>query len=225
MAVAAPRSARRSDGGTKDCRADRRTRRRRPARSGVRPANSPITLHSVSQGGFPRDADCCPEALCVTSQGAAAHTAAAVGRALRSMRSLVRPPLNGYIVGQIGAHGSRAEPRELVDCPRDRGRRHGSDDLQGHQVPWLEGAVFGVPLREKIGELELAKRGLIKTKLRVHVLDPSHPSDGPHVGIEVIQSTFASWDMRPVSLTRAEARLLAEVLSQAADVSERKAAG
>ena len=89
----------------------------------------------------------------------------------------------------------------------------------------LKGAAFGVPLGEKIGELELNSRGLTKTKLRVHVLDPSHPGDGPHVGMEVIQSTLASWEMRPVSLTRAEARLLAQELSQAADVSEGKAAG
>jgi hypothetical protein len=88
----------------------------------------------------------------------------------------------------------------------------------------LKGAAFGVPLREKIGELELSNRGLTKTKLRVHVLDPTSPGDGPHVGMEVIQSTFASWEMRPVSLTRSEARLLAEELSQAADASERKAA-
>ena len=89
----------------------------------------------------------------------------------------------------------------------------------------LKGAAFGAPLREEIGELELSKRGLTKTKLRVHVLDPSHPDEGPHVGIEVIHSTVASWEMRPVSLTRSEARLLAKELSEAADVSERKAAG
>ena len=96
---------------------------------------------------------------------------------------------------------------------------------KGIKYGGLKGAVFGVRLREKIGELELTQRGLTRTKLRVHVLEPTGPGDGPHVGIEVIQSTLASREMRPVSLTRSEARRLAEQLSQAASVSERKATG
>ena len=89
----------------------------------------------------------------------------------------------------------------------------------------LKGAAFGAPVLEKIGDVEPSTRGLTKTKLKVHVLDPSRPADGPHVGMEVIYSSFGSWEMRGISLTRSEARLLAQELTQAADRSERKAAG
>jgi hypothetical protein len=85
----------------------------------------------------------------------------------------------------------------------------------------LRGAMFGAPLLQKIGELELSRGGLTKTKLRVHALDPRDRVDGPHVGIEVVRSTFASWEMSPVSLTRSEARQLADELSRAIETSER----
>jgi hypothetical protein len=86
----------------------------------------------------------------------------------------------------------------------------------------LKGAAFRAPVLKKIGEIETRSRGLKKTKFRIHVLGSQHQSDGPDVGIEVIDSTFASSEMRCVSLTRSEARMLADELSQAADASERK---
>ena len=60
---------------------------------------------------------------------------------------------------------------------------------------------------------------MVKTKLKVHVLDPRDASGGPHVGVEVIHSTFGSWEMKSVSLTRAEAQKLAEQLTLAAKES------
>jgi hypothetical protein len=83
-----------------------------------------------------------------------------------------------------------------------------------------KGAMFGAPVRTENCVIELAPRGCGKTKLKVHVLDPQDRSEGPHVGIEVIQSTIGSWEMRPVSLSRAEARTLAEELLRAASESE-----
>ena len=89
----------------------------------------------------------------------------------------------------------------------------------------FKGAAFRAPVLKKIGELEPSNPGFTKTKLRIHVLDPERRGDGPHVGIEVIRSTFASWEMSGISLSRSEARLLADELLQAADASERRAAG
>jgi hypothetical protein len=83
----------------------------------------------------------------------------------------------------------------------------------------LRGAMFGAPLRRLVSEMELAPRGMVKTKLKVHVLDPRDASEGPHVGVELIHSTFGSWEMKPISLTRAEAQKLAEQLTLAAKES------
>ena len=79
----------------------------------------------------------------------------------------------------------------------------------------LRGAMFGAPLRRLVSEMELESRGMVKTKLKVHVLDPRDASSGPHVGVEVIHSTIGSWEMKPISLTRAEAQKLADHLTLA----------
>jgi hypothetical protein len=52
----------------------------------------------------------------------------------------------------------------------------------------------------------------LKTKLKVHVLAPRDPGEGPHVGVEVVESTIGSWTMKPIALTREEAQKLAEQL-------------
>jgi len=83
------------------------------------------------------------------------------------------------------------------------------------------GAMFGAPTRSPTCEMELKGRGMmVRSKLRLHVLDPRDPVEGPHVGIEVIHSTIGSWTMNPVSLSREEARKLAEELTRAAKNSE-----
>jgi hypothetical protein len=79
-----------------------------------------------------------------------------------------------------------------------------------------KGALFGAPVRQQLAEIELARGGMVKTKLKVNVLDPHDPAEGPHVGVEIIRSTIGSWEMKPVSLTRAEARRFAEELLRAA---------
>jgi hypothetical protein len=89
----------------------------------------------------------------------------------------------------------------------------------------FKGAMFGAPVSHQIGEMEFGRRGLINTKVKVHVLSPHDPGAGPHVGIEVIHSTIGSWEMKPVALTRGEAKQLAEELLRAADASERTKSG
>jgi hypothetical protein len=78
------------------------------------------------------------------------------------------------------------------------------------------GAMFGAPVRRLVSELDLGRKGMIRTRLRLHVLDPSDPAEGPHVGVEVVLSTIGSWEMKPISLTRIEAQRLAEELALAA---------
>jgi hypothetical protein len=86
----------------------------------------------------------------------------------------------------------------------------------------LKGAMFGAPVDRQTGQIDLPRRGMVTTKLKVHVLDSADTSEGPHVGVEVVHSTIGSWEMKPVSLTRAEARRLAEELLRAAEASESK---
>jgi len=80
----------------------------------------------------------------------------------------------------------------------------------------LRGAMFGAPVGRMISEMQLEKRGMVKTKLKIHLLDPREPAFGPHVGVEVIQSTFGSWEMKPITLSREEAQQLADHLMVAA---------
>lgn len=88
----------------------------------------------------------------------------------------------------------------------------------------LKGAMFGAPLVREIAELELATRGLTRTRLRIHLLDPHDRGLGPHVGVEIVRSSLASWESSPIALTRSEARQLADQLSRAAESSESSAA-
>lgn len=83
----------------------------------------------------------------------------------------------------------------------------------------FKGAMFGAPVSRQVAEMELSSRGIVKTKLKVHLLSPRDPGEGPHVGVEVIQSTIGSWEMKPVALTRMEAKELADELARAADSS------
>ena len=83
-----------------------------------------------------------------------------------------------------------------------------------------KGAMFGAPVGRQTGEMELPRRGMIKTKLKIHVLDPADAGEGPHVGVELIHSTIGSWEMKPLSLTREEARRFAGELLRATEASE-----
>ena len=79
------------------------------------------------------------------------------------------------------------------------------------------GALFDAPVAWLAGEINLDRRGMIRRRLKVYRLDPHDPIGGPHVGIAVTHPTGAS---SAVTLTRDEARQLAEALAQAAMRSE-----
>jgi hypothetical protein len=86
----------------------------------------------------------------------------------------------------------------------------------------FKGAMFGAPVQRLVGEMELRpqKRSMMTTRVKVHALEPQDPSRGPDVGIEVTRSAPLAWTMSPVSLTKGEARELAELLARAAQVAE-----
>jgi hypothetical protein len=82
----------------------------------------------------------------------------------------------------------------------------------------VKGAMFGAELGDTVGELALSTNPLAKSTVKVHRLKGRDASTGPHVGVELrFSSVLGAWEMRPVSLTRAQARELANLLSRAAE--------
>jgi len=79
----------------------------------------------------------------------------------------------------------------------------------------FRGAMFGAPVAGTLGELDLGRRGMVRTKLKVHRLE-SNNVNSPEVGLEFVASTIGSWQMIPVSLTKSEAIELSALLAQAA---------
>jgi hypothetical protein len=80
----------------------------------------------------------------------------------------------------------------------------------------FRGAIFGAPVIRTIGAMDLGRKGLLRTRVKVHCLE-ARENDSPSVGIEVVHSTVGSFSMSPVSLTREQARELSVLLSQAAN--------
>jgi hypothetical protein len=86
----------------------------------------------------------------------------------------------------------------------------------------FRGAMFGAPLRSTLAEIQLERRGMVKSRVKVHQLD-GH-TKGIDVGLEIVHSTIGSWHVVPVSLSAADARRLSEVLDLAARKAESPAA-
>jgi hypothetical protein len=80
----------------------------------------------------------------------------------------------------------------------------------------FRGALFGARVDRLIGEIQLQRRGIVSTKLKVHKLVAGEEGRSPDIGLEVIHTTFGLWQMSPVSLTKREAQQLADLLSRAA---------
>jgi hypothetical protein len=77
----------------------------------------------------------------------------------------------------------------------------------------LQTKLFGSRVERVIGAMELDRRGILNSRLRVHKLtSPDRP-----IAIELTFTTFASWQRIPVVLTRDQARALARLLTDAAD--------
>ena len=79
----------------------------------------------------------------------------------------------------------------------------------------LKGAMFGAPVTQTVGEIDLGRRGPLRTKLRVHTLDPRDATT-PRVGLELVTTSLMSFSARGVPLTSEQARELGKYLSAAA---------
>jgi hypothetical protein len=79
----------------------------------------------------------------------------------------------------------------------------------------LRGAMFGAPVIRTIGELDLGRRGMVRTRLKVHRLQGTDTAS-PVVGIEFLMTTLGSFGMTPLPLTRDQALTLSGLLSRAA---------
>jgi hypothetical protein len=79
----------------------------------------------------------------------------------------------------------------------------------------LKGMLFGASIKKTIGEVSGSDRSMMKTALRVHVLDA-----GPDkaVGIELVAKSMASYQMMPISLSVSETRNLIAQLQAALNV-------
>ena len=76
----------------------------------------------------------------------------------------------------------------------------------------FKGAMFGARIQRTVGEAEGSGGSVMKTLVRVHVLD-----GGPDkaVGLEFVAKSFASYQMVPVTLSDSEARELIRALQSA----------
>jgi hypothetical protein len=78
----------------------------------------------------------------------------------------------------------------------------------------FRGAMFGAPVARMVGEVDLGRRGMVWTRLKVHRLE-SRNADSPEIGIEIVAKTFGSFGITGHSLSREQAVALSELLSEA----------
>jgi hypothetical protein len=78
----------------------------------------------------------------------------------------------------------------------------------------FRGAIFGAAIDRTLGELDLGRRGLLRTRLRVVRLDVDDP-DSPPIGLEVVSTTFLGYHIHPVVLSVAHATNLQNLLARA----------
>jgi hypothetical protein len=78
----------------------------------------------------------------------------------------------------------------------------------------FRGGMFGAPVARTIGELDLGRKGMVRTRLKVHRLEPQEASS-PEIGIEVWTTTIGAFSIAPLPLTREQAVTLSSLISQA----------
>jgi len=76
----------------------------------------------------------------------------------------------------------------------------------------LRGAMFGGIVSKTIGEIELAKKGMIRSKIKVHRIQSGGANK---IGIEVVHKGHLSYHMTPITLSREEAVRLTELIGRA----------
>ena len=78
----------------------------------------------------------------------------------------------------------------------------------------FKGAMFGGEIVRTVGEVEGRNQGPMSCLLKVHVLR-TFENPEPVIGVEFVAKSFASYQMMPLSLSRAEATKLASLLTDA----------
>ncbi|MBB5212546.1 hypothetical protein [Microbulbifer hydrolyticus] len=76
------------------------------------------------------------------------------------------------------------------------------------------GRALGGTITETISDRVVYKKGQKTTEITVHVVSQSKPQK--LVGIEIKEKFFAGFNMKPISLSKAEALRLSKLLSEAA---------
>lgn len=78
----------------------------------------------------------------------------------------------------------------------------------------LRGAMFGAPIIATVGEVSASKGALVRMVVKIHKLGAD--TGDKTVGLELVTKSVASYQMMPISLSKAEARKLASFLESAA---------
>jgi hypothetical protein len=79
----------------------------------------------------------------------------------------------------------------------------------------FKAAMFGAPIKRTVGEIDLGKHGMMRTRLRLHSLE-AREAGVRTIGIEVITTSRLSYHMFPIRMTPEEAALFRDLLSRAA---------
>ncbi len=78
----------------------------------------------------------------------------------------------------------------------------------------FRGMCFGARIGQTVGEVEGARRPLMSTVLKVHILDAA-PEKA--IGLEIVAKSFAAYHMVPFAMSVAEARKLITHLQSATE--------
>lgn len=81
----------------------------------------------------------------------------------------------------------------------------------------FRGMLFGAPIERKVAEIDLGRRGMLSTTVRVYHLELDAAPDVADLALEISSRTIASFSMRSVTLTRSQATALANALYEGAD--------
>ncbi len=85
-----------------------------------------------------------------------------------------------------------------------------------------KGLFFGGAIIKTIGEKIGSKRGIISANVRVHVVKTKLPQPNTfQVGLELSQTSVASFQMTPITLSQREAGLLITMLQEAIEYDEK----
>jgi hypothetical protein len=76
----------------------------------------------------------------------------------------------------------------------------------------VKAAMFGARIVKTVDEIDLARRGVSSTKLRVHILQADTENK---VGLEIVSKSIASYSMAPFTLSRENAGQLVRLLQSA----------